>query len=175
MDIYILHGTWATDNLAILLDIGECSVLFVWSCHFSGKFVDNKRHRPRRRPLMAESLGRATTSSFSYGNISCYLTWLRSKTTSMHVFVDNIWLRHCWYVTRGIRAYSYLATKFPVSSFPSHNPKPPSLPTGNYYSRAFAARLRGRRRDPTPAHQKLMDGQVIKMSSGLAAKDFGDW
>ncbi len=42
------------------------------------------RHYPWRGPVMAECSGRAPISSLSYGKISCYLTWLRPKT-SMHV------------------------------------------------------------------------------------------
>ncbi len=42
-------------------------------------------HHAWRRSVIAESLGRAPISSLSYGKISCYLTWLRPKTTSMPV------------------------------------------------------------------------------------------
>ncbi len=48
-------------------------------------------HHPWRRPVMAESLGRATISSLSYGKTSCYLTWLR--TTSMYELEGNFRLQ----------------------------------------------------------------------------------
>ena len=47
-------------------------------------FLKAWHHHPWRRPVMAESPGRAPISSLCFGRPSCYLTWLRPNTTSMH-------------------------------------------------------------------------------------------
>ncbi len=46
-------------------------------------FLKAWHHHPWRRPVMAESPGRAPIFSLCYGRPSCYLTWLRPKTTSI--------------------------------------------------------------------------------------------
>ncbi len=43
-------------------------------------------HHPWGMPVMAKRSGRAIISSLSNDKSSCYLTWLRPKTTSTHVY-----------------------------------------------------------------------------------------